>query len=107
MWRIVREERKKQKKKFPGTGTGGGLERLVAPFRGALLYGNAQQDLDWEGLDSAGHASILHMATVSFAPARKLALVDGVFGSHASHIVHPDQTGTCTQRGGMGRGGVS
>lgn len=49
-------------------------------------------------LDGTGHASILHMATVSFAPARKLALVDGVFSPCASHIVHPDQAGTCAQK---------
>lgn len=54
--------------------------------------------LDGEGLDSTGHTSILHMATVSFAPARKLALVEGVFSPCAGHIVHPDQTSTCTQK---------
>lgn len=51
-----------------------------------------------DGLDGTGHTSVLHMATVSFAPARKLALVEGVFSPCAGHIIHPDQTSTCTQK---------
>lgn len=50
------------------------------------------------GLDGAGYTSILHMATVGFAPARKLTLVDGVFSPCTSYIIHPDQTSTCAQR---------
>lgn len=56
------------------------------------------QLLDSDGLDGTGHTSVLHMATVSFAPAGKLALVEGVFSPCAGHIVHPDQTSTCTQK---------
>lgn len=36
------------------------------------------------------------MAAVGFAPAGKLTLVDGVLGPGTSHVVHPDQTSTCT-----------
>lgn len=78
------------------------------------LYGNARllrQRLGGGASDNTGHTSILHVATVSFAPARKFALVDGVFSPRARHIIHPDQTSTWTQkhrdreRGGGGEGG--
>lgn len=48
------------------------------------------------GLDDAGHTGVLHVAAVGFGPAGEGTLVDGVFSPCTRHVVHPDQTGTCT-----------
>lgn len=47
------------------------------------------------GLGGTGHASVLHVAAVGFAPARKFTLVDGVLGPYAGNVIHPDQTRAC------------
>lgn len=52
----------------------------------------------WGGLSVACHASILNVTAVGFAPAGELALVDGVLGAYARHVVHPDQTRTYRQK---------
>lgn len=48
-------------------------------------------------LDGAGDAGIFHVATIGFAPAGELTLVDGVLIPYAGHIVHPNQTTTWTE----------
>lgn len=73
--------------------------RLVASWKLKALRGGACGRCSIvEVSDNARHTSILHVATVGFAPARKLTLVDGVFGPNARHVIHPDQSTTCTQR---------
>lgn len=95
--RILREVTPSKQKKKRGTP----LKHLVAPSQAPSTGKKAQlaRNRAVTGLsDGTGHAGVLHMAAVRFAPAGKLALVDGVFSPGASHVVHPDQTGTCEHR---------
>lgn len=97
LWRILREvtpSKKDQETPPPSDRRSSGW---VDPYGNARLL-QQQQRLGSGASDNTGHTSILHVATVSFAPARKFALVDGVFIPRARHIVHPDQTSTWTQK---------
>lgn len=63
-----------------------------------VLAQQLQQSQRPQGSYGAGHTSVLYVATVGFSPTREHTLVDVVFSSCASKVIHPDEASTCTNK---------